>query len=358
MAEAFNPRKLIVIVIVGGVLVGAAFGFAQWWQEYQNRAVAEHHDRIFKNASDALDRVEAKRAEERQRMMDLVDTGAFNTKDLRIDAALLRDAGPPKDAVAAITGPTLVSADEANLIDGDERVIGVVHGGEARAYPVSILNLHQIINDELGGDPIAVSFCPLCDSVVVVHREVDGATVEFGVSGKLLYSNMLMFDRTDDALWSPMRMEALSGPHAGTPLRPINTWSITTLAAWVEAHPTTTIVAPPPASDLNYAMNPYKAYLASDRVMDRFAPETLDNRLPAKQRIVGLRLGDAIVACTLESIRAAGGERTITVAGQPIVLRSPASNGVEVVSAPEDARVVHTFWFAWAALYPETQIAD
>lgn len=280
----------------------------------------------------------------------------FNTENLQVPPEQLLSGGPPKDGIPSLTDPAVVPAGEVRFLRADDRVAGVTLNGEARAYPMRLLNWHEVINDELGGVPIAVVYCPLCDAVSVVDRRINGQTLEFGVSGLLLNSNVVFYDRVDQALWSQVGLESLSGPHAGQSLDHL-AWTITSFGDWKAEHPDGTIVSLDTGHQRNYARNPYARYFASDRLM--FPVQPLDNRLPLKTRVVGVRLGGEAKAYPLEAITAApGGQLEDEIAGQRVVLTADGEGRAQVVEAPKDAEVVHTFWFAWAAFHPETELAQ
>jgi len=133
----------------------------------------------------------------------------FDLRNLTIPMDQLLHGGPPKDGIPALTEPKTVRVARADFLLPDDRIVAVTKNDESRAYPIRLLNWHEIVNDTLGGVPIAVVYCPLCDSVTVVDRRMDGAALEFGVSGMLYQSNVLMYDRTHNALWSFIR----SGSH-------------------------------------------------------------------------------------------------------------------------------------------------
>ena len=279
----------------------------------------------------------------------------FNTDRLQIPAERIHDGGPPKDGIPALTDPDTVPIADAHFLEPGDRVIGVEIGGETRAYPMKVLNWHEVVNDELGGVPIVVVYCPLCDSASVAERRIGGETLAFGVSGLLANSNVLFYDRTHDALWSQVGLRAVSGPHAGRSLdhRP---WSVTSLEAWREAHPQSTVVSTDTGHPRNYQRNPYERYFRTDRLM--FPVAHRDDRLDPKARVVGVRVGDIAKAYPLSAIRAAeGGKLADTLAGERLVLSS-VDGGARVTAAPEKARIVHTFWFAWAAFHPETALAE
>ena len=128
--------------------------------------------------------------------------GLFDLANLTVARSQIAFGGPPKDGIAAISNPEIVAFGEIEKLRDDDRMIGVVVEGEARAYPIRVLTYHEAVNDTIGDTPIAVVYCPLCDSVSVVDRRLEGTVREFGISGLLVNSNVLLYDRTDDSLWS------------------------------------------------------------------------------------------------------------------------------------------------------------
>jgi hypothetical protein len=234
--------------------------------------------------------------------------------------------------------------------------------GQVRAYPIHVLNWHEAINDTLGDTPtpdtptptpIAVIYCPLCDSVSVVDRRLGGQTLEFGISGLLHNSNVLLYDRTHNALWSPVGLQAVSGPNVGKSLKHLP-WQLTSFAELKKSHPQATVVTTDTGHRRDYSRNPYASYFATDQVM--FPVAHKDPRLKPKEPVVGVRVGQQVRAYPLAAIGRAP-QRTIQeqIAGQRLVLKMNEAGGVSVEQAPADAQVVHTFWFAWAAFHPQTR---
>jgi len=226
--------------------------------------------------------------------------GGFNVDNLTIPRHEIAFGGPPKDGIPALTGPETVSVDAADHLRNDDRVVGVSLGGQDRAYPIRALMYHEAVNDEVGGVPIAVVYCPLCDSVTVVDRRLDDRTYTFGVSGLLYNSNVLLYDRADDALWSQLGFTAVSGPNAGRSLRHLP-WKLTTLAEWRRDRPRSTVMTFNTGYERHYDRLPYGDYFETDRLM--FPVSRLDKRLPGKTRVVGIRLGDTVRAYPLDEIR-------------------------------------------------------
>jgi len=305
--------------------------------------------------------------------------GWVNFDNLLVERGEIRSGGPPKDGIPSLTTASArePGVERARMFDGNRapefvaprdadwpagtRVIGVSIGEQARAYPMAVLNYHEIVNDVLGDEAIAVTYCPLCDSVSVVSREIDGRTLEFGVSGLLLHSNVLMYDRTDHALWSQASLQALSGPHVGESLEHLDGWSIATLEDWAARHPESDVMTWRTGFSRNYRNNPYDGYMTSDELM--FKVDHQDDRLPRKTRVIGVRAGDRAIALTLDAIRQSpDGKRRMSLTpdragGGELVLHADET-GVTVVDQPADVQLLHTFWFAWAAFHPETELIE
>lgn len=280
----------------------------------------------------------------------------FDLSGLLIDKEKLLVGGPPKDGIPSITDPKVTAVKEATFLENDDRVIGVTINKMNRAYPIRLLNYHEVVNDTLGGVPIAVIYCPLCDSVSVVDRRVDDMTVEFGISGLLHNSNVVMYDRTENALWSQVAMKALSGPHAGFKLHHVNTWQLTTFSEWTAQHPDATVATFETSHNRNYKRDPYAGYAENDELY--FPVEHKDKRLPNKARVLGVQVGERTMAVPLDAIREAPGKRLELKFGDDrlIFVCKDKAGLVDVVESPPNARVVHTFWFAWAAFHPDTEL--
>lgn len=143
-----------------------------------------------------------------------------NTDKSLIDLGELKKGGPPKDGIPSIDSPKFVSPEEADSwIFAQEPVIALEYKGVARAYPLQILIWHEIVNEEIKGDPILVTFCPLCYSALVFDRTVNGETHEFGVSGFLRHSDLVMFDRKTETLWQQFTGKAIVGDYVGKTLK-------------------------------------------------------------------------------------------------------------------------------------------
>ncbi len=277
----------------------------------------------------------------------------FDLADALVPTRELHAGGPPKDGIPALTDPARVPV---NAIDGDRdgtRVIVVALPEEAVAYPFDILNYHEIVNDTVAGVPIAVVSCPLCDSASVVERRLaNGVELEFGVSGLLHQSNVVLYDRGTDGLWSQIRMQAISGPHAGTELAHLPV-VVTSLGAFRAAHPNGEVLGRETGHDRPYDVHPYAEYFA-DPTMTFRGFRTPDERLA--QRALGLGIAAGATRIFAPATWLAGGERIVETPLGPVRATADAA-GVRVLAAPSGARTIQTYWHAWSAAHEATMIA-
>lgn len=192
---------------------------------------------------------------DQSRELDDLHKQQVNPEDhTRIALDQLLNGGPPKDGIPSIDEPQFDTA-STTPFETDERIIGVVVNGEAKAYPYGIMNWHEIVNDTLGGVNVSVTYCPLCDTIVAFER---GDTT-FGVSGKLYQSCLVMYDRADDSLYAQPWAMGVVGPAVNQSLDRIPAVK-TTLANWLEAHPDSQILSPDTGYERNYFRYPYGSY--------------------------------------------------------------------------------------------------
>lgn len=170
----------------------------------------------------------------------------------------IESGGPPKNGIPALDHPAFVSALEAGRnLKAEDIILGLEFGGVAKAYPVRILNWHEVVNDDVGEQPVMISWCPLCGSGVVYDPLVEAHRYTFGVSGLLYQQNLLLFDQETESLWSQLRGQALTGPLAGTPLRLLPV-SMTTWRNWQAEHPQTLVLSFQTGYKRDYARDPYR----------------------------------------------------------------------------------------------------
>ncbi len=264
-----------------------------------------------------------------------------------------------KDCIQSIDNPKFVSALEAerDFLSGEDWVIGLYRNDEARAYPLKILNWHEIVNDKIGEEYIAVSFCPLCFTGNAFERIIEGEPSEFGVSGYLLNSNLVMYDRATDSLWEQLTGEALSGPQIGNKLKKI-TVSTLPWSDWKLQHPESKVLSTDTGFSRDYQLFPYGDYNTSERVL--FSLEHEDDRLFEKELTYGVLVNDKSKAYPLSALEAnfpEGGEFEDSVGGHPVkVTWQDGSFQVENTVTEEEVVPEIGFWFSWVAFYPDTEV--
>lgn len=282
---------------------------------------------------------------------------AFDLGSTVVPREEIREGGPPKNGIPSLTNPPYITAQDAKFLGDDESVIGVNFSGEARAYPLRLMDMHEAVNDVIGGIPVAITYCPLCDSSVVFDRRVEGETVELGISGLLFNSNVLLFDRQKnnqpESLWSQLKAESINGKKPGRNLKTLPL-KVTTWSHWRSQHPQTqvlyTSVIPPGRR--------YSTYLESPR--PAFPVKILDDRLPPKSQVLGIWTEDgAARAFSIRDFQADGAAKEITeqIDGRSITLAyHPQAKSLQVVRADEGVNWMYAFWFAWHTFNPETEL--
>lgn len=329
-------------------------------------------------------------------------SGGYQDVSLPVpESELNRGAG--KDQIPAITDPSFGpdwSEAEATLSD-DETVIGIERDGRARAYPLAILDWHEIVNDEFAG-PLLVTYCPLCGSGVTADRLVDGEETTFGVSGLLWRSDLVMYDQATESLWSQVLGRAIRGPQTGKRLSLVPS-TFTSWGEWRRTHPDGEVLLPPPLSltitdtpPRNYDGEAYAGYDESRRIGIGYN-DFDDDRLHPKARVVGIRVDGTAKAYPLSTVLDADGVVNDTVAGLPVVAVGAGDGTLAVYDRrvdgstlsfqPGDDRTVVAdgsafdirtgaatsgplagarldqvndrspmFWFAWADFHPNTAV--
>ncbi len=190
------------------------------------------------------------------------DTSAWPDTDFsrtEIDLSEVISGGPGKDGIPSIDRPVFVPVDEYNDADPLEPVVGVVIEGQARAYPLRVLTWHEIVNDELAGQPIAVTYCPLCNTSVVFDRRHDGQVLEFGTTGNLRHSDLIMYDRQTESWWQQYGGQGIVGEYAGSELRIIAS-RLESLENFIERAPDGEVLVPNDPRARDYGRNPYAGY--------------------------------------------------------------------------------------------------
>ncbi len=305
----------------------------------------------------------------------IVPTEGWKTDFTKHTVPLIQfvSAGPGRDGIPPIDDPVYVSVSEADpwLADG-EPILRVELDGDVRGYPIQVLIWHEIVNTELGGRPIVVTFCPLCNTALAFEREADGQVLDFGSTGNLNSNDLVMYDRQTESWWQQFGGAAVVGELSGTELVQVPS----TILAWNDfkaAHPAASVLSRDTGFDRPYGGRPYGGYdeLGSPTVVG--SKNTTDDRVPRKERVVFVERGDESIAIPFSALEAAGvmkvevAEDLLEVTWLPDVLSPFGSadhpDGKEVGSA--EVRLVETgeivafdtpFWFAVAAFRSDVQV--
>jgi len=224
-----------------------------------------------------------------------------------VDIGLIVSGGPPPDGIPPIEDPVFVTIEDADAyLDDAEPVVFIDINGDVRAYPVQVMIWHEIVNDTVGGVPVSVTYCPLCNSAVTYRREVNGVETTFGTSGRLFNSALVMYDRATESLWTHFDGRAVVGALTGEVLEPIGS----PLLAWSDfkaIYPDGRVLDRDSTGySRSYGSNPYVGYDDPDGVPFLFRGEA-DGRARELQRVVGITVGEESLAYSLDFIIDDGG---------------------------------------------------
>ncbi len=267
----------------------------------------------------------------------------WNKHTIQYDELL--SGGPPRDGIPSIDDPKFVSPEEAKAwLADNEPVIALDIEGETRAYPLQILTWHEIVNDTVGGVPVTVTFCPLCNSAITFDRRLNGQLFEFGTSGLLRNSDLVMYDRTTETLWQQFTGEGIVGDLAGERLKFVPS-SIISFADFRAANPKGVILSRDTGFSRSYGQNPYVGYDAIGNNPFLFR-DPIDGRLAAMERVVTVSLDGVDVAYPL-SILSEVGVIDDTQGGQDLaVFHKPGTSsalGAQVIAGAEDVGATGVF---------------
>ncbi len=282
-------------------------------------------------------------------------SGDFDLSKHNVPLDQIVSGGPGKDGIPAILKPVFVPAHEAGFLKVEDRILGLKQGGDAKAYPIKILNWHEIVNDTISGKPVVVTYCPLCGTGIGFEASVQGRPHTFGVSGLLYQSDLLMYDHQTQSLWSQISMEAVAGPQTGAKLKPIFL-AHTTWEEWQAEHPTTLVLSTKTGSFRDYDRDPYLGYAQSAELM--FDTKHFDPRYHPKEWVLGVEVKGAFKAYPFAELKKVKGPFIDRINGQKVRIHfNPRALSASVTDA--DGRPmpsVTAFWFAWYAFHPDTQV--
>jgi len=287
---------------------------------------------------------------------EVMIVNGFEIEEPTVPIDEIRVGTATRDAIPSIDDPDFISASDADFMSSDDKVIGLKINEEVRAYPMKILTWHEIVNDRVEGKPVVISYCPLCRSAYVFSRLIDVEPFNFAVSGLLYNSNVVMYDRDTESLWSQIKGEAINGPKKGTELEVIDATS-TTWEDWTKEHPTTRVLSKKTGYDRNYERSPYGDYSENRDLM--FPVGETSERFHPKALIGGIEINGKHKAYPIPVLEKMD-KTTFSDRFQEVTLKinfDPLAKEVEITTSEgEKINVSHLYWFAWYAFHPETEV--
>jgi len=281
-------------------------------------------------------------------------SNGFDLSDALVPVTQIQNGGPMRDGIPAIDHPHFVSAAQTDFLKASDRVLGINLHGEQKAYPVRILNYHEIVNDHFGDTAVLVSYCPLCGTGMAFVAGTYRGDFNFGVSGLLYNSDVLLYDRQTESLWSQIRKQAIAGPLKGQHLQQIPL-AHTSWSDWQARYPQTRVLSRDTGYRRDYSHSPYAGYADNESLM--FEVSRVDRRIPLKERVIGVELNGVAKAYPFSALSQGSGEVTDQLGGQTvrIVFDSIHRSGQVFV---DDKLIPSTtgFWFAWYAFHTNTEI--
>lgn len=277
----------------------------------------------------------------------------FKLEKPTVPPASIRSGGPDRDSVRSVQLPSFVSPEDAAWVVAQNPVLGLELDGEARVYPVHLMEWHQVVNDVVGEVPVAVTYDPLAGSPIAFRRKIADRTLTFGVSGLVYNASALLYDRETESLWAPLRGEAIAGELAGTKIERVIVRQ-EPLGAWLERAPDSLVLVRPEVRRIDYRYSPFSSYWIEDRIP--YAVAAKDERFHAKELVLGVVAAGKARAYLGSLLTAAGGKVSDEFQGRPIRIRYDSDLSLFAWEVPGDVEVTEAYWFSWKAFHPDTEI--
>jgi hypothetical protein len=277
----------------------------------------------------------------------------FNLSSATVNSDDFVSGGPQKDGIPAISSPKFIAVSKADFLEDNDLVIGVVKNDISKAYPIKILNWHEIINDKVGEMPLAITWCPLTRSGIVFNRNLDGEKLSFGVSGLLYKSNLVMYDKSSNGLWPQLKLGSVSGRYSGNSLEKYPSL-LTSWREWKKTHPDTLVLSQSTGHKRDYTRDPYAAYHRGPETM--FPLKNVDMRLQEKDLVVGIKIKNTAKAYPISALKATVSIEDKIGGKNILVYRGPGDTGFVTDEKGNLLSAVTMYWFAWSSFNENTEI--
>lgn len=282
----------------------------------------------------------------------------FDLSDSLVPELDIEFGGPPRDGIPSIDAPLFIVASKVDFLKPDDLVLGLTHFGFSRAYPIAILNWHEVVNDWIGGEPVAITYCPLCGTGMAFVPEAENYQLTFGVSGLLYNSDVLLYDRETETLWSQLMKRAIAGPLRGARLRMLPLTQ-TTWRTWLHDHPNSQVLSTDTGYERDYGADPYGDYAQQGGLLASVT--AVSRRYHPKERVLGIEVNGRFKAYPFVELFRSGAETIVDpVAGADLVIRFDredlTARAFDLDGRPLPA--VIAYWFAWYAFHPDTAVFE
>jgi len=265
--------------------------------------------------------------------------------------------GPQKDGIPAINKPKFIPVNKANFLSPEDHILGITISGKSKAYPIKIMNWHEIVNDSIKGAHFAVTYCPLCGTGVAFSSKVKDDQLRFGVSGLLYNSDVLLYDAKTESLWSQIMGKAVSGKMKGTRLKLLPLHQ-TTWGKWNSEHPDTLVLSTDTGFNRDYTRNPYNGYEKSIKLYFDVSHQSPRKYHP-KEKVLGLDAGGVFKAypfIELNRLKKSQLDEVVNKERYTIVWDKKSQSGKVFNSKGKEMPVLQAFWFAWYTFHPDTLV--
>ena len=279
----------------------------------------------------------------------------FDLEGALVPEKEIRRGTQRRDSIPSLDDPEFIHASRVGYLDPDDRVLGISRNGVHRAYPIAILNYHEIVNDRFDDEGIVVTYCPLCGSGMAFKSTVKGRELEFGVSGLLYNNDVLLYDRQTESLWSQLKSKAITGPMKATVLEYIAI-THTTWRDWLARYPDTKVLSPETGHRADYRVDPYPGYGNTGRI---YFPVAESSKLYRRKEIVmGLEIDEQFRAYPFEELEDSPARFRDSFAGREFEVVYDQKNETARVLDDSGAEIPTTmaFWFAWYAFHPDGDV--
>ena len=364
-------QKNIIIVSVLSLVAVLVFIFVQKPEDGQKNNTADEGVVISTSAEGLVDEVIVGGNIDNETNMDTIITQrevnvVKSSRDIFEVGGVLHSISPdeiykgipaldPKDRIPSIDEPKYVLVSDVDYLEDDAIGLGLSYKGVERFYPYKILVRHELVNDFVAGDALLISYCPLCGTGIIFDRTVSGVVEEFGVSGYLWQSNVLMYNRSakisDESLWSQVLGESVRGVHTGEKMTIVRSDTVT-YGTWKSTHPDTQVLSENTGIYNSYDRDPYGSYYTDENIM--FPTSNTDDRLHTKEYILGVEVNGVHKAYVADSISL--GETKDMVGGEEIVINRNVGDEIIFTFNNQIIDTIGAFWFSWVAVYPETEL--